>query len=205
MKQAWVLYLHHKNNAKRRGIEFLFTFEEWVAWWVANLGPDWMIKRGRRKHEYCMARKGDVGPYAPWNVDCITNQQNGLLQKANGKATGRGPQKLTAELARAIFRSRQAVPALAAQYGLTTGVVRDIKYRRIWKAATAHLHSAPILNVRSKLTKAETIEVFYAEGRHIDIAARFGISRQNVGQIKRGGRRNDYLPPSLLINAISQL
>ncbi len=38
-----------KHKSKKRGIEFLFTFEEWVNWWETQLGPDWFKKRGRKK------------------------------------------------------------------------------------------------------------------------------------------------------------
>jgi len=39
-----------------------------------KLGPDWLEKRGRGKSEYVMARKGDIGPYSPENVECLTIQ-----------------------------------------------------------------------------------------------------------------------------------
>jgi hypothetical protein len=62
-----------KNDAKRRGIEFLFTFEEWWAWWQQD---DRWSRRGRGGDKLVMARNGDVGPYAPWNVHCCTYAEN---------------------------------------------------------------------------------------------------------------------------------
>jgi len=33
-----------------------------------------------------MARKGDKGPYASWNVECLTNTRNCQARKTNGVA-----------------------------------------------------------------------------------------------------------------------
>lgn len=70
-------YKDQKASAKRRGISFLLTFEQWWALWA----PHW-DKRGKRLHQYCMARKGDVGPYAIGNVEIKTNAENSAEQKA---------------------------------------------------------------------------------------------------------------------------
>lgn len=63
----------HKWNAKMRGIEFLFTFEQWRDWWTAT--GKWEL-RGRGRGKYCMRRHGDVGPYSIDNVFCGTNEEN---------------------------------------------------------------------------------------------------------------------------------
>jgi hypothetical protein len=60
-----------KSSAKQRGIEFLFSFAEWVAWW----GDDF-AKRGRGAYDLCMARDGDTGPYEVGNVYKATNAEN---------------------------------------------------------------------------------------------------------------------------------
>jgi hypothetical protein len=74
LKEAWVF---QKCSAKRRGIEFLLTFEEWLKVWTDS---GHLHERGRRKHEYCMARNGDCGPYAVGNVSITTMEENGRLQ-----------------------------------------------------------------------------------------------------------------------------
>jgi hypothetical protein len=66
-------YHSHRRGAERRGIDFLFTFEEWWEMWQ-NSGK-WE-QRGNFKGQYCMARKGDVGPYSIDNVDIILSSQN---------------------------------------------------------------------------------------------------------------------------------
>lgn len=66
-------FTQHKSNAKQRGIEFLFTFEQWQQWWLAT--GKWN-QRGRGRDKYCMMRHGDVGPYSIDNVFCGTNAEN---------------------------------------------------------------------------------------------------------------------------------
>jgi hypothetical protein len=66
-------FTQHKSNAKQRGVEFLFTFEQWRDWWLAT--GEWE-QRGRGRDKYCMRRNGDVGPYSIDNVFCGTNTEN---------------------------------------------------------------------------------------------------------------------------------
>ena len=60
-----------KSGATRRGIEFLFSFVEWVDYW-----GDLFDLRGRGSDDLCMARHNNTGPYHPDNVELITNRQN---------------------------------------------------------------------------------------------------------------------------------
>jgi hypothetical protein len=66
-------FYNHRSNAKKRGIIFLFTFEEWITMWKTSGKWD---QRGWGANKYCMARHNDIGPYAPWNVSIITNSDN---------------------------------------------------------------------------------------------------------------------------------
>jgi hypothetical protein len=66
-------YMQHRRDAKARGIGFLLSFEDWLAIWVASGKLD---LRGTKKGQYCMARYGDVGPYALGNVRVILHSQN---------------------------------------------------------------------------------------------------------------------------------
>lgn len=58
-------YLRHKDNARKRGVEFSLTFDEWWLLWQAS--KRW-AQRGWKQHQYVMCRKGDQGPYALGNV-----------------------------------------------------------------------------------------------------------------------------------------
>src|ERR1700676_5335576 len=69
-------YRTHKSNAKRRGIKFELSFEEWVSILVGALGEKWYLKYGRKKLQYCVSRIGDRGSYIIGNVRVVTNTQN---------------------------------------------------------------------------------------------------------------------------------
>jgi hypothetical protein len=66
-------YIGQRCRAKSRGIAFLFTFEQWRAWWLID---DRWGRRGRRADQLMMARCGNAGPYSPDNVFCTTPKGN---------------------------------------------------------------------------------------------------------------------------------
>lgn len=67
-----VRYKNQKLNARKRGIGWEFTFPEWCGVWQES--GKWDL-RGTGSG-YCMARIGDVGPYAVWNVKIKTSSDN---------------------------------------------------------------------------------------------------------------------------------
>lgn len=58
-------YAKHKGNAKRRGIPFELTFDQWWAIWQES--GLWKC-RGAYAGGAVMMRNGDTGPYAVGNV-----------------------------------------------------------------------------------------------------------------------------------------
>src|SRR5258708_22856040 len=70
-------YGNHKHIAIKRGIPFLFTFEQWSEWWLTD---DRWSRRGRKAGQLQMGRKGNSGPYAPENVECVTKEQKQKAQ-----------------------------------------------------------------------------------------------------------------------------
>ena len=69
-------YAQQKDNASKRGIEFLFTFEQWVEFW----GDD-IDRRGCYVGDLVMARLGDSGPYSESNCfkqTCSENVREGV-------------------------------------------------------------------------------------------------------------------------------
>lgn len=64
-------YGQQKQNARRRGIPFEFTYDTWIEWW----GDD-IINRGKGKDKLVMARNNDCGAYHPDNVIKMLNQDN---------------------------------------------------------------------------------------------------------------------------------
>ncbi len=57
-----------RRGAKKRGIAFHLTFEEWWDIWQSS--GHWH-ERGKSKGQYCMARYGDEGDYEVGNVKII--------------------------------------------------------------------------------------------------------------------------------------
>ena len=70
-KRKYDPYRAQMNRARKRGIAWLFTRQSWNAFWMKQT-----VTRGSMLDQYCMARKLDQGPYAPWNVEPKTNAAN---------------------------------------------------------------------------------------------------------------------------------
>ena len=62
--------------ARKRGIEWCLSFEQWLNWW----GDDY-CRRGRASLDLCMSRPGDNGPYSLDNIVKKTNKEN--IQESN--------------------------------------------------------------------------------------------------------------------------
>ena len=77
-------YIQQKCQADHRGIGWLFTFDTWWKMWEES--GKWN-ERGRKTGQYCMARKGDIGPYSPENVDIILVTKNSSDAHANNRVT----------------------------------------------------------------------------------------------------------------------
>lgn len=68
-------YTKARLTALKRGVEWLFDFDSWLATWKDS---GHYAERGRGAGSYQMARKGDCGPYAPWNVVIVRMESNAL-------------------------------------------------------------------------------------------------------------------------------
>jgi hypothetical protein len=66
-------YSIQKRKAKRRGIAWELSFEEWWTIWEAS--GKWS-ERGWGKDKYVMCRYGDIGAYSIDNVFIDTNSNN---------------------------------------------------------------------------------------------------------------------------------
>jgi len=71
MKTMKKAYIQQKGDAKKRGIEFKLTFEDWSNWWGADF-----VNRGVGADKLVMARIGDVGAYELSNIKKITFGDN---------------------------------------------------------------------------------------------------------------------------------
>lgn len=64
---------NHKARAKRKGIPFLLTFEEWCKIW---LDSGQYYNKGTKRGQYVMSRFNDIGPYSINNVKIQTVGEN---------------------------------------------------------------------------------------------------------------------------------
>ena len=63
----------HRGSAQARGIEFHLSFSEWLSIWLAS-GK--LLRRGRLRGQYVMARHNDRGTYVARNVSIILATEN---------------------------------------------------------------------------------------------------------------------------------
>lgn len=125
-------FFSHRERAERHNIEFIFTKPQWVAWWIKQLGPDWGTKRGPKPHQYCMARFNDQGPYAVWNVKCITNAENRAEQRPPSAGEKNGHAKLTKEQALLIRDSSEPRKKLAVIFGVSVPTICRVQNKNTW-------------------------------------------------------------------------
>lgn len=72
-------YIRQKNHAKKRGIEFKLTKQEWLDFWGEDLN-----KRGRGAGKLQMCRVGDKGCYEIGNIYKQTHEHNSKDKFNNG-------------------------------------------------------------------------------------------------------------------------
>lgn len=84
LRELKIKYRKQKHHAKKRGIQFLLTFDEWYKIWNDS---GHLPERGRSAGKYCMARFGDIGPYAIGNVEIILVRINGYVANIGRKLT----------------------------------------------------------------------------------------------------------------------
>jgi hypothetical protein len=85
-------YTYQRQAAKKRGIEWAISLEEWLRVWIDS--GKWGL-RGVGKGRYCMARNNDTGPYKVGNVSiqlCTTNSRDGLAFRFRHQAAPVGVQ-----------------------------------------------------------------------------------------------------------------
>jgi len=86
-------YTTHKSNAKRRGVGFNLTYDEWVNIWEES---GHLSNRGRKKGQYVMCRNGDCGAYEIGNVFIGISNEN-TRDGNKGKVLSETTKKLISE------------------------------------------------------------------------------------------------------------
>lgn len=73
IKKAKQQFWNHKQRAKRKGISFLLTFDQWCKIW---LDSGHYYQKGTKRGQYVMSRFNDTGPYSIDNVKIQTVGEN---------------------------------------------------------------------------------------------------------------------------------
>ena len=183
-----------RQAARNRKIEWLFEFEEWLAWWAAQLGPDWQDKRGKKRGHFVMARKKDKGPYASWNVECKLATQNSSEANRGEKCA----KSCVADVvALKIFKAKGTNRSVAIQFGVSTGVVSAIKRKVHYRHVTSGLthpqrQRGPLpgdLNTCTKIPDADISKIRSSAESVKSLAERYGVSKGHIYDIKNGLKR----------------
>ena len=182
--EAFIRFRQQRYNAKRRGISFQFKFDEWIKWWVKNLGPNWLEKRGCKNGDYVMARFKDKGPYHPRNVECVLSEVN---HATGNYGVGHNMTYFRESEVRSIFLDPRSLDIIAKKYGCTIHTVWDIKTKRYWKHVTSALGEAPMRKA-AKLTGETAKEIYRSDDDYRATAKKYGVSSGTVYDIWNGVR-----------------
>lgn len=68
-------YWTNKGNAKKRGVAWRLTFEEWLCLWSEHI-----LERGVHRDQYVLCRKNDQGAYAFGNCYVARSQHNNSVR-----------------------------------------------------------------------------------------------------------------------------
>jgi hypothetical protein len=69
----WFDFYTQRTNAKKRGIKWKLSYNEWINIWTRSKK---LAKRGRNAGCYVMSRFGDKGPYSVGNVEIVPVTKN---------------------------------------------------------------------------------------------------------------------------------
>ena len=72
-------FRHLEESAKRRGIQFLLTLQEFTTWGHAH---NYFRSKGRRHHESSVDRIRQDGPYSLDNIQVLTISENSAKERA---------------------------------------------------------------------------------------------------------------------------
>lgn len=115
-----------QNHAKRRGIEWKLTFEEWLLWWGEDLD-----KRGRGFGKLQMCRIGDEGPYSLGNIYKGTHNHNSSYKYELGfKAKPKYIDSEGIKRIQTLLEEGQSTRKIAELVGINQKTVMRIKHNK---------------------------------------------------------------------------
>lgn len=130
-------YEAQKMRAAVRGIGWLFTQDTWFSWWDKT--GRWE-QRGAFRNHYVMARFNDVGPYAPWNVKCITCSEN-IREHMVGQTKALGCIR-SAETLQRMSQAHKDKP-FTPEHLANVSAAQKLRWQNYRAARIAHLDRVP--------------------------------------------------------------
>jgi hypothetical protein len=83
-------YQKHRAQSKFRGIDFNFTFDEWMDWWASHGVDKTLDIKWPPRTRPCMCRFNDTGAYEIGNVYCASHDENVKDLFGNNRHNPRG-------------------------------------------------------------------------------------------------------------------
>jgi hypothetical protein len=123
----------HKCDAKRRGIAFLLSFEQWLNIWKTSRR---LNRRGCGRGCYVMARREDRGGYEIGNVEIILFEQNARAYRPTSDAKARTGAAHRGKIVSAATRKKLSQKAKARLYSLETRAKMSASARVVAKSKT---------------------------------------------------------------------
>lgn len=122
-------FTNARSNAKRRGIPWDLTYEQWASVWIAS---GQYTNRGRSRGQYQMDRIDNSRGYSADNVQVIAGAVNRTKDAPHGHVAKLTEQSVAA--IRAAFKPRVVTRQhLAAQYGVTVACIKAVLSGRNWQ------------------------------------------------------------------------
>lgn len=112
-----------KAHAKKRGHDFLLTFEDWWKIWEES-GKYHL--RGKNVGQYCMARKNDQGAYIVGNIDIVEVHTNLGEQLISGKHITRKLTKVKILDIIKEYNTGKATSSIAKKFGISQPYVSKL-------------------------------------------------------------------------------
>lgn len=116
-------------NAKRRGIPWSLSFEDWVQVWMQSGKYE---QRGRRTGQFQMDREDNKQGYKAGNVRIVDGTTNRVKDSPHGWRPKLNPERV-AEM-RLIYQPRRVTkPMLAARFNVSVACVKKVLDGSNWK------------------------------------------------------------------------
>ena len=183
LKKAKEAYKKQRIHAIDRGIEFLLTFDEWLAIWISS--GHWE-ERGRGKDKYCMSRIGDLGAYEIGNVFIQPFEQN-VRDAHRGKA-------ISEETRQKMIKAQNKLETKTKISAKLTGRTVTTETKDKLSRANKDSMNKPEVkakisgdnNYQAKLTKEQADSIFSSTLPRKELAEMYGITLSLISRIKNG-------------------